>query len=105
MPLVSQATAGELVRVLAYPKFHLDEVEREELLADYLPYCEPVEVPNPAPDIPSCRDPFDVMFLHLARSGKADALVTGDSDLLAITPEFPCRIMTVADFMAELGIA
>ena len=39
IPLVSQATATELIRVLAYPKFKLSVAEREELLADYLPYC------------------------------------------------------------------
>ena len=35
VPLVSTATAQELVRVLAYPKFGLDSSDREELLADY----------------------------------------------------------------------
>ena len=36
LPLVSTATAQELVRVLAYPKFRLDPQEQQELLADYL---------------------------------------------------------------------
>jgi len=40
VPLVSRATAAELIRVLAYPKFKLDASEREALLADYLPYAE-----------------------------------------------------------------
>ena len=42
IPLVSQATAAELIRVLAYPKFKLSAAEREELLADYLPCCHSV---------------------------------------------------------------
>ena len=37
-PLVSPATASELVRALAYPKFGLSADEQRELLADYLPY-------------------------------------------------------------------
>ena len=37
LPLVSTATARELVRVLAYPKFRLTVDEQQELLADYLP--------------------------------------------------------------------
>ncbi len=32
-PLASRDTAEELIRVLAYPKFHLTEDEREDLLA------------------------------------------------------------------------
>jgi hypothetical protein len=31
---------GELMRALAYPKFKLTPTEREELLGDYLPYCD-----------------------------------------------------------------
>jgi len=34
-PLVSSATAAELIRVLAYPKFKLTAAEQQELLADY----------------------------------------------------------------------
>ena len=34
VPIVSQATSTELVRVLAYPKFRLDPADRAELLAD-----------------------------------------------------------------------
>ena len=41
-PLVSKATASELMRVLTYPKFKLSAQSQEELLADYLPYCRSV---------------------------------------------------------------
>ena len=44
IPLVSSATASELVRVLAYPKFRLAAHEQEELLADYLPYALAVRI-------------------------------------------------------------
>jgi len=84
VPMVSTATAQELVRVLAYPKFKLDAGARQELLADYLPWAEVVEIPNPPPPVPACRDPFDLPFLYLATSGRAQALVTGDADLLSI---------------------
>jgi len=40
-PLVSKATAGELIRVLAYPKFRLKAEEREDLLSDHLPFARP----------------------------------------------------------------
>ena len=63
------------------------------MLAEYLPWCEAVTVSEP-PDVPDCRDPFDRPFLELALSARADALVTGDGDLLALAPAFPVPILT-----------
>jgi putative PIN family toxin of toxin-antitoxin system len=94
LPLVSTPTAEELVRVLAYPKFKLHADEREELLADYLPYTEVVRVPLPPPAVPPCRDPFDLPFLQLAAAGAADALVTGDADLLELAKRTAFAILT-----------
>jgi uncharacterized protein len=101
-PLVSKPTATELIRVLAYPKFKLTEVEREDLLADYLPFCEVVIMPLELPEIPICRDPFDEAFLHLAIVGQADYLVTGDRDLLVLADVFDCPIVTSTQFLDML---
>jgi putative PIN family toxin of toxin-antitoxin system len=98
-PLVSRSTATELLRVLAYPKFQLSEAEREDLLADYLPYCTTVRMPSKPPSVPACRDPFDVPFLELAIAGDADYLVTGDKDLLSLAKRFPVAIVTVERFL------
>ena len=57
-PLASRDTTTELVRVLHYPKFRLTRDEREELLDDYLPWCETIPVPSSI-QVPDCRDPFD----------------------------------------------
>jgi putative PIN family toxin of toxin-antitoxin system len=92
-PLVSRATAAELVRALAYPKFRLAPGEQRELLADYLPYCTAVRIPAKAPKTPACRDPADVPFLQLALAGKAEYLVTGVRDLLALANRFTCTIV------------
>lgn len=100
-PLVSQATAAELIRTLAYPKFRLTATEREELLADYLPYCETVRIPIPPPATPPCRDAFDVPFLQLAVAGKADALVTGDKDLLTLSGKLPCLVLSAEQFLKK----
>jgi len=81
--LVSRATVDELIRVLTYKKFDLDKADIEALLADYLPYTEPVEV-SPKKTNPRCRDADDQMFVDLAIAGKADALVTGDRALLSM---------------------
>jgi uncharacterized protein len=82
LPLVSPGTARELTRVLAYSKFRLTEKYRMELLAMYIPYCESLEPTEECPI--ECRDPKDQLLLDLAHSGKADLLITGDDDLLAL---------------------
>jgi putative PIN family toxin of toxin-antitoxin system len=82
IPLISRATASELTRVLGYPKFRLTSDDRQELLAVYLPYCEVVELTEKCVSV--CRDANDQPFLDLAQSGKADLLVSGDQDLLAL---------------------
>ena len=111
LPLVSTATAQELMRVLAYPKFKLGAAQQQELLADYLPSAEVVAVPDPPPHVPDCRDVHDLLFLHLAAAGRADVLVSGDTDLLALAaparpgkvPRLRCRLLTVQAFLDNLG--
>ena len=101
-PLVSTFTVTELLRVLAYPKFKLTAEEQQELLSDYLPYCTTVQMPANPPVIPACRDANDLAFLHLAIVGKADALVSGDNDLLSLAGQFACPILTAEQFIARL---
>ena len=101
-PLASSATAAELIRVLAYPKFKLAAAEQHELLADYLPYCATVSMPAKPPRTPACRDPLDLPFLQLAVTGKAAYLVTGDQDLLSLDGQFFCPIITTGQFMQNL---
>ena len=103
VPLVSQATASELIRVLAYPKFRLSTADREELLADYLPHCRSVRIPARLPKLPQCRDANDQMFIELAAVGKANFLVTGDQDLLVLAPAFSRRIVTAEVFLTTLN--
>lgn len=103
-PLASRETTDELIRVLCYPKFDLDGGEREALLADYLPWCETVVVSRP-PVVPQCRDPFDRPFLELALAARADALVTGDNDLLALASAFSVPILTPRVFRNHLTSA
>lgn len=104
-PLLSQATAAELMRALGYPKFKLSAEEQQELLADYLPYCTTVRMPARPPRTPPCRDPFDVPFLQLAVAGKAEYLVTGDRDLLSLAGRFTCPIVTADQFLSALAKA
>lgn len=101
-PLASRVTAAELIRVLAYPKFKLSADDQAELLADYLPYTEAVAIPDPPPNVPPCRDPHDLPFLHLAVAGRADAPVSGDADLPALAGPASLRILTLGEFLTSL---
>lgn len=100
-PLISRDTVSELLRVLGYRKFALDAADRDDLLADYLPWCETV-TSLPPPVVPECRDPFDRPFLELALAGRANALVTGDRDLLALADIFPVPILIPAEMKRRL---
>lgn len=101
-PIVSRVTATELIRVLAYPKFKLTADEQQELLADYLPCCKTVRIPEPPPRTPPCRDVFDIPFMELAIAGKATALITGDRDLLGLAGSFTCPIVSAEQFINTL---
>jgi putative PIN family toxin of toxin-antitoxin system len=91
-PLISRATAAELTRVLGYPKFRLTPADRNELLGEYLPYCQLSEPAEKCPTM--CRDPNDQLFLDLAQSGGAHLLITGDKDLLELADQTTFLIET-----------
>ncbi len=46
----------------------------------------------------ACRDPKDLMVLGLATTGNADAIITGDKDLLDIKEYYGVPIMTPRSF-------
>lgn len=104
LPLVSSATAAELIRAMTYPKFKLAAPEQEGLLADYLPHCKTVRIPSPSLATPPCRDAFDVPFLESALAGKAGALVTGDKDLLSLAGDLACPIFGADEFFRKFKI-
>ena len=101
-PLVCRETVNELLRVLAYPKFKLSAQEQQDLLGDFLPYTEIVTLPTPWPALPVCRDDRDQVFLVLAHAGQADALVSGDADILALRDRFPGRIWTADELAIQM---
>ena len=102
IPLVSRPAASELIRVLAYPKFKLAPDEQHDLLADYLPWTEVVSIPDPPPRTPACRDPHDAPFLELVLAAGANALVTGDTDLMVLAPLRGSAIITPAQAIERL---
>ncbi len=104
MPLVCRETVAELFVALSYPKFKLDDARLHAAVAAYLPFCETVALPVPLPVLQvRCRDPRDEKFIHLARAGRADALVTGDADLLVLQGKAPVRLVTALELKAMLA--
>ncbi len=105
VPVVGRDTVRELVRVLEYPKFALSQQDREELLAEYLPYAETVMEPVPVCQGTSCRDPHDQKFIDLAVAADVDALVSGDPDLTDRPGVFAVTVLTPAQLREKLGLA
>jgi putative PIN family toxin of toxin-antitoxin system len=97
VPLVCPITARELVRVLSYPKFRLDEAEIQIALGAFLPYAEALER-DPKSDLPRCLDPHDQIFLDLALVGDATVLASGDRAVPEMAVRVPFAIESAADF-------
>ena len=102
--LISAATAAELLTVLAYPKFGLTEEDREELLGEYLPFCEVVEVPVSGSPTVEAEDADDQPFVDLAVAGGADLLVTGDAGLRRSCTGGPFEALAPGELAARLGL-
>jgi putative PIN family toxin of toxin-antitoxin system len=49
-----------------------------------------------------CRDPEDDKFLEAALASKADAIISGDADLLVLNPFENIPILRPAEFLASL---
>lgn len=99
--LLSREILDEYLRVLAYPKFQLSEEEIKGLIEEeLLPF---VQVIKPGTRIHVVkRDPSDNKFLECAVAGKADALISGDKDLLVIRHYRRIRIQTVSQFLDSI---
>jgi putative PIN family toxin of toxin-antitoxin system len=101
-PLLSKTTAEELIRVLQYPKFKLSADDQQELLADYLPYCQTMNPPSPPFYKGGDTFSHSQVFIELAIAGQAEALITGDQDLLCLDEHFACPILTAEQFLQTL---
>ncbi len=96
--LASDETLAEFRSVLLRDKFDrdVDRALRVELLQEYAQLCSLVPIVAP---ICACRDPKDDKFLELAVHGRADAIITGDRDLLDLNPFRGIAILTPAEYL------
>ena len=98
--LMSDATFAEVTRVLSRTKFdrYVTTEERCEFLQSLFHISELVAINR---TIQVCRDPKDNMLLELAINGRADFILTGDADLLALGPFRGITIWTPADYLLQ----
>ncbi|GAB4378502.1 MAG: putative toxin-antitoxin system toxin component, PIN family [Elainellaceae cyanobacterium] len=96
--LLSLEVLSELSAVLGREKFnrYIHREEREEFLERLVAHAIFIE-PNHV--IQACRDPNDNKILELAVSGGADAIITGDQDLLILHPFHGILIITIETFL------
>lgn len=95
--LKSRSTEAELMDVIDRP--YLARViapAARTRLAELMTLAELVVIVE---RVAACRDPKDDKFLELAVNGKADALVTGDADLLVLNPFRGIPVVSPAAFV------
>lgn len=99
--VLSRYILDELVRVLPrLPRVHLTQTEIRDLADSFMFIADVVE-PEGAQDA-TLRDPADQPVLLTLVASKADYLITGDKDLLALASRYP--VVRPADFRARHGI-
>ena len=94
--VTSPALLDELRRVLSYPKLQAvigDADEFVELMA------LTAIVVTPTTTVELARDPDDDRLLEAAPAGEAEAIVTGDLDLLTLQRVGQIRILAARDFL------
>ena len=96
--LASTATLRELTEKLLSAKFdaYVSRQQREALLMRLAPLVEIVAILQ---SFQASRDPKDDKFLEVAVNGRADVIVTGDGDLLALHPFRGIAILTPAAYL------
>jgi putative PIN family toxin of toxin-antitoxin system len=96
--LASDPTLLELVEVMGRVRFdrYVERSIRQQLVAEFANACERVQITYP---IRACRDPRDDRFLEVAVHGRADLIITGDEDLLALNPFRGIPILMPAEYL------
>ena len=94
--LKSTDTENELLAVLRRPR--LAAKVDASFLAEVRNLIAGAELVSIAEHIRICRDPADDMFLEVAINGQADAVISGDADLLALDIVRGIPIITPAAF-------
>ena len=102
--IVSADVVSEVSEVLGREKFrrYVTEDQRERFLQGLLREATLVEIQE---TIQACRDPKDDKFLELAVNGGADCIVSGDTDLLVLSPFRGVDILSPSNFLDAVAIS
>lgn len=96
--LFSKELITEINLVITKPKLkkYFTSNGLQHMLSAFEPFIDLIEVHSV---ITICRDLKDNFLLALAKDGKADYLLTGDKDLLALKKFGKTKIMTITNFL------
>ena len=96
--LFSEVTMSELAEVLYRPKFnrYVSLERRGAFLGRLGTVAESVPIIQV---VRECRDPKDDKFLEAALNGRADLIITGDADLLAMHPWRGIAVLSPAKYL------
>jgi uncharacterized protein len=100
--LFSLELIEELDEVLSRTKFrkYITDEEREEFLNSFINRGILIEVVDV---VKECRDPKDDKILELSLSGKTDLIISGDQDLLVLSPFRSVEILSVEQFLQSVS--
>jgi putative PIN family toxin of toxin-antitoxin system len=101
--VISPAIASEIAVALNYPavcRCMRASVDTSQWLESILMLADLVE--DGALPTPVSRDPDDDKYLHVAASGRASVVVSGDKDLLSLGDYNGIRMLTPRAFLAVL---
>jgi len=98
--LISDATMYELAEVLNRRKLdaYVTLKDRQRFLREVTRIAEFVPIIQ---IVRECRDPKDDKFLEVALNGRADVIITGDRDLLALHPWRGVAILAPKDYLTR----
>jgi uncharacterized protein len=98
--LLSEETMHELTQVLSRSKFsrYIRVEQRVLFLAQMASVAEIVPIVQL---VRECGDPKDDKFLEVALNGRADVIITGDTDLRQMNPWRGIQILSPAEFLVR----
>jgi len=96
--LVSEATMYELADVLSRRKLdrYVSVENRKQFIRELRRVAELIPIIQ---IVRECRDPRDDKFLEVALNGRADVIIIGDDDLLALDPWREIAMVSPAEYL------
>ena len=99
--VVSPRLLLEIVSVFSRPRLRL--LIPESKISDLVSLVhQSARIVKPALKVHACRDPKDNVVLECALAGRVPSIITGDGDLLVLSPFRGIHLLTPGDFLSLL---